>query len=169
MSPRALLRLIAILFIAAGLFLTSAASSDPAPRDTWRTHHGRLVTLDIADTQKAGRRATLTIDGESGEPRFALTHIQDLPGIEEKLRALETGAPLAIDAVPRELAGWAAPEGEPLTLLVLKNGGEVIYDRDRDNSGGEWITTLVTVLGIVSMALGAAMILFSFRRRGTRL
>src|SRR5690606_13050214 len=58
-KPRTLLRLIAILFIAAGFFITGTATSDPAPRNTWRTHHGRLVTVDIVETQKAGRRATL--------------------------------------------------------------------------------------------------------------
>lgn len=164
MSARAILRLVAVFFILTGWFLTRAAHSDPAPRHTWATYHGSLVEVEFSDSQKLGRIATLTIEGDSEESVFMLSHTQKLPDFERQIFSLPPAAPVEIDAVPRELAGWAAPEGKPLALLVLRHEDHVIHDRDRDTSGGQWIGTAVSIVGYVVAAIFLVVLFVSFRK-----
>ncbi|MCB9877600.1 MAG: hypothetical protein H6835_08385 [Planctomycetes bacterium] len=170
MSPRILLRLLAVLFATIGWLLTRAATSDPAPRDGWQTFRGALASTEFVDTQKLGRRAVVTLDapndGQTDERRFARDHLERLPQLEPALRALPPRAPLEVMAVPRSKAGWAAPEGQPLTMLVLRHGDEVLYDRDRDEPGGDGLALATTIAGGAAIALGVALLLVSLRRRG---
>ncbi|MEZ6037463.1 MAG: hypothetical protein R3F29_08285 [Planctomycetota bacterium] len=169
MSPRLLLRLLAVLFVAIGWLLTRAATSDPAPRDGWQTFRGAVTGFEFTDTQKLGRRVVVTLDGpadgQTDERRFALDHLGRLPQLEPALRALPPRAPLEVMAVPRSKAGWAAPEGQPLAMLVLRHGDQVLYDRDRDEPGGEGLALATTIAGGLAIALGAALLLVSLRRR----
>ncbi len=157
MSPRTILRILSVLFLLIGLFFFRNGDIDPAPRETWETYHGKLAELTITDGTKLGRRAVLTVSGDSTEPRFALSHIQKIPGLEQKLNALEPGSEIFADAVPRELAGWAAPEGEPLTLLVLKSGGKTLYDRD--DQIPPWVQSIGMIIRIVGGLVSAIALL----------
>ncbi len=157
MNPRTILRILSLLFLLVGLFFFRNGDIDPAPRDTWETYHGKLSELTITDSAKLGRRAFLTLSGESPESRFALSHIQKISGLEQKLSALEPGSEISADAVPRELAGWAAPEGEPLTLLVLKSGGKTLFDRD--DQIPLWVKSMGMIIKIVGGLVSAIALL----------
>ena len=167
MSARTIIRLISILFILIGLMMSQLATQDPAPRSGWGTFDGVLKEVAFREGVKLGRVATLTLDGAEDEGAFMLTHVNKLPEVERQLRALQPGMAVEIQAVPREAAGWAAPEGQPLAMLVLRHEANVIYDRDRDDGGGRWLAIALSIAGYAFSGLFLVILLLTFRK-GTK-
>jgi hypothetical protein len=163
MKPRLVAVALAALFTLVGSFLLTSADFDPAPRDEWRTWTGSFTGAEFVDTQKLGRRAVVTIDGTAAERSFALDHVERLPQVEAALRALPALTTIDVQCVDRTHAGdWARP-GEPLPLLVLRRGGEVLYDRDRDRPAPGWITAATRIAGGAAIAVGLLLLALSLR------
>ena len=163
MKIRLVMLALAVLFFFVGLFLVRGAHADPAPRDSWQTYRGPFQKVVFTDTSKVGRRAVVTIDNKE-EPTFALNDTRRYPGFEKKVSTIPPGTELEIEVVSRTQAGWAAPEGEPLALLVLRQGDEIIDDRDRDQTGGEWIEQAVRIFGWLAIGLSALLAALAFKK-----
>ncbi|MDP4623847.1 MAG: hypothetical protein NWT08_01790 [Akkermansiaceae bacterium] len=161
MKLRFILIALAVLFASIGsIFIFSG--QDPAPRDSWQTYAGALKSVTFTDASKMGRRMVIQLDNED-EPAFALSYLNKYPGLEESINALKPDAMVKIDAVPREQAGWAAPEGEPLTILVLRHEQETIYDRDHYDEGRGFLRIIFQVFGYLGILVAALLAFLAFR------
>ena len=127
---RGVLLALVLLFGFVGSFIWTVGSIDPAPRADWVVTSGTVSKTKINSTGKSGRVWTINLVDDPD--RFALTHMEKIPELEQRLVSqVQIGSDVAIQTVPRNQARISSsPSTIPISILVLQVGDTVLYDRD---------------------------------------
>ena len=140
---RGILLGLVLLFAGVGWLIWGIAGHDPAPRADWVTTEGQVAGLYLTDTRKSGR--TLSITLQDDPDRFGLNFLERIPGLEQRLTArVAVGTRLALETVARERARAMSASPVTLTILVLRVGDEVLYDRDDETGQRQRLIFLIS-------------------------
>lgn len=166
MKSTTILRLFAYGLALVGALLIRTAGHDPAPRDAWQWHRGPLAEVEFVDTQKAGQRCRIRLDGDVEQ--FARDHLQEVPGLREMLQErLQVGSAIAVAAMPRGAGGMEAATPQPLPMLRLEVDDHVLFDRGGE-AGQSPVVWLVRLGGGAAILLAATLIVLLWRMRRAR-
>ncbi|MFK7739626.1 MAG: hypothetical protein AB8H80_04820 [Planctomycetota bacterium] len=158
------LRLLAAVFLLAGVFLLRGGLGLFGPGQPPVVLQAAVESVAFGDTKKLGHTVSLELEGL--DERFLRANIQKVEGLEARLRErLVVGQLVEVRTVKRPTAGAYASRSIPLAIVQLRIGDDLLVADEMWQDSMAVIVQLAPVLaGGLAVLVAITLLVLSFRR-----